>query len=82
MTPSELDAIRRIICYGVVGDNPGNVSGATVDDVAEAAESLLVEVDRLRSERSAVIDALNLYADDVAHDALTSSGLLLDGGRP
>jgi hypothetical protein len=45
---TDLDAIRRCLSDGILGDSPETVSGATVDDVADAATALLAEVDRLR----------------------------------
>ena len=50
MTDADLAAIKRLLRYGVTGTDPANVSGATNEDVAEAAEQLLAEVRRLRAK--------------------------------
>lgn len=43
---------------------------------SEAAEGLVMELGRVRRERTAVIDCVNLYGDATLHSALTDAGLL------
>ena len=43
----------------------------------ERAENAEAEVERLRAERAAVIDCLNIFAEPIVHEQLTAAGLLL-----
>lgn len=53
LTDDDLAAYDRLLKHGVIGTDPGNISGASVDDVADAALALLAEVRRLRDDREA-----------------------------
>ena len=71
MTDEDLAAIKRLLCYGVIGTDPANVSGATNEDVAEAAVDLLAEVLWLRAELDKPADVLN------DHDAVSQEDVEL-----
>lgn len=44
LTDDDIAAYERLLKYGVVGINPGSVSGASTEDVVDAALELLAEV--------------------------------------
>jgi len=46
------------------------------EDIVAAVSRLEEENERLRDERAAVIDCVNLYGDRILHDALDAAGLL------